>query len=329
MQHLDEGLIHAWLDGALPPEDAAAVESHAAACPECAALVAEARGLLAGASRIVAALDVVPGGVIPQKKPADGSLWRALRFTPARAAIAATLLVGVASMFTARRQSTTVTSSPIPAPAATSQSAPAAVVPPSAPVVRENTAANRPSADQAQRPTTPLRREPAVAQKAADTLGGVGSAAQAVTAPAAPPAAPAAAPLAEMRAGASAAGVRAGAARAFNAAAAVRDAEPLRCFRVAADSLIEALGIPSVLVLQRDSTGALIVRGATPGLKIDSVLVGATWRELPANTTVVSIPGRSGQPAIQLTFAADGTRGRMQAGTRTADVGIERTACRP
>src|SRR4051812_32564270 len=66
MQHLDEGTIHAWLDGALSPDEGAAVEQHAQQCAECASLVAEARGMIAGAARIVGALDIVPGGVIPK-----------------------------------------------------------------------------------------------------------------------------------------------------------------------------------------------------------------------------------------------------------------------
>jgi Putative zinc-finger len=77
MQHLDEGMVHAWLDGALSADEAARVERHAAECADCAALVAEARGLVAGASRILSALDeatsVVPLGmsrplVIPQER---------------------------------------------------------------------------------------------------------------------------------------------------------------------------------------------------------------------------------------------------------------------
>jgi hypothetical protein len=64
-EHLDEGTIHAWLDGELPPDESAKVESQAAACAECAALVAEARGLVAASSRILSSLDAVPGGVIP------------------------------------------------------------------------------------------------------------------------------------------------------------------------------------------------------------------------------------------------------------------------
>ena len=63
--HLDEGTIHAWLDGALAPDESAQVEAHANSCTECAALVAEARGLIAASSRILSSLDAVPAGVLP------------------------------------------------------------------------------------------------------------------------------------------------------------------------------------------------------------------------------------------------------------------------
>jgi anti-sigma factor RsiW len=86
MQHLDEGTIHSWLDGALPPDEAAQVEAHVAECPECAAAVAEARGFIAASSRILTALDNAPRGVIPvaaPKRRVDPIVWR----------VAATLLV--------------------------------------------------------------------------------------------------------------------------------------------------------------------------------------------------------------------------------------------
>ena len=111
MQHLDEGTIHAWLDGALDAEEAARVERHAAECATCAAAVAEARGLVAGASRILGALDNVPGGVLPQETGAvplgsvrsSRSLWRVLHFTPARAAAAAVLIVAAGTVLVVRR----------------------------------------------------------------------------------------------------------------------------------------------------------------------------------------------------------------------------------
>lgn len=65
MQHLDDGTIHAWLDGALGAARARHVEEHVAVCRACAGRVAEARGLIAAASRILMALDDVPANVVP------------------------------------------------------------------------------------------------------------------------------------------------------------------------------------------------------------------------------------------------------------------------
>ena len=105
MQHLDEGTIHAWLDGALPAEEGAAVERHAAACATCAAAVAEARGLLAASSRIVRALDgaaavgPAPAPAVPAAAPPVRRAGRAWVARPRNRAIAAAamalLAVGV------------------------------------------------------------------------------------------------------------------------------------------------------------------------------------------------------------------------------------------
>jgi hypothetical protein len=116
MEHPDEGLIHAWLDDALRAAEAERLAAHLRTCAECQARVAEARGLIAGASRIVTALDDAPAGTRPgwaQSAVADaggsatgsasgapasvseGSMWRWLRVTPGRAAIAATILVAI------------------------------------------------------------------------------------------------------------------------------------------------------------------------------------------------------------------------------------------
>jgi hypothetical protein len=115
--HPDEGLIHAWLDGALGAPESERLTAHVSGCAACQARVAEARGLIAGASRIVAALDDVAAGtrpgwatsagreagassdVTPITRGADPvpqrSLWRWLRVTPGRAALAATILVAL------------------------------------------------------------------------------------------------------------------------------------------------------------------------------------------------------------------------------------------
>lgn len=98
MQHLDEGTIHSWLDGALGPDEAARVEAHAAECPECAAAVAEARGFIAASSRILTALDHVPRGVVPAARPArwgSPAVWRAA---------AAVLVVAAGSLVVVRNR---------------------------------------------------------------------------------------------------------------------------------------------------------------------------------------------------------------------------------
>ena len=95
MQHPDEGTIHAWLDGALSTEESAALESHVAACADCSAAVAEARGLVAASSRIVSALDVVPGGVIPARKPVSRPWYTS---TQLRAAAAVLFIAGTSAI---------------------------------------------------------------------------------------------------------------------------------------------------------------------------------------------------------------------------------------
>ena len=104
MQHLDEGTVHAWLDGELSETESAAATQHVAECAQCAELVAEARGLIAGASRVVAALDAGPVGVIPRAQPANGAgFWRRLTRSPSRMAMAATILVAIGVTLTVRR----------------------------------------------------------------------------------------------------------------------------------------------------------------------------------------------------------------------------------
>src|SRR2546426_12174679 len=103
MQYLDEGMIHAWLDGELPPPDAEQIEAHARECAECAQRVAEARGLIAASTRILNSLDNVPSGVVPSAAtpiaPARTRRW--YDRTDLRAA-AAVLFVAGASLVALR-----------------------------------------------------------------------------------------------------------------------------------------------------------------------------------------------------------------------------------
>lgn len=100
MQHLDEGTIHAWLDGELPAAERAAAEAHVAQCPECAAAVAEARGFIAASSRILTALDAVPGGVMPSAQ-AKAPVRRSM-IPRAWMAVAAVLVLGVGTVIATR-----------------------------------------------------------------------------------------------------------------------------------------------------------------------------------------------------------------------------------
>jgi len=92
MQHLDEGTIHAWLDGQLPRDEALEVEAHVAECRQCADAVAEARGLVAASSRILTALDIVPREVVP-KEPQFHPPEEAARATDALADAVADAIV--------------------------------------------------------------------------------------------------------------------------------------------------------------------------------------------------------------------------------------------
>jgi hypothetical protein len=104
MQHLDEGTIHAWLDGELPPAEQEAAEAHVPACAQCRAAVAEARGFIAASSRILTALDSVPGGVLPVKDSVVTSTGARKRFTVSRAwmAAAAVLVLGTVTVIARR-----------------------------------------------------------------------------------------------------------------------------------------------------------------------------------------------------------------------------------
>lgn len=121
MQHPDEGTIHAWLDGELSAEEAAAVESHVAECKECSAMVAEARGLIAASSRIVSALDIIPGGVIPAAKPRRTAWYMSTQLRAAAAVVVvagASLLVmrggGKEAVMEQSRPTTATVSAPAP-----------------------------------------------------------------------------------------------------------------------------------------------------------------------------------------------------------------------
>ncbi len=151
MQHPEEGVIHTWLDGELSTDEARALEVHIAECTDCSALVAEARGLIAASSRIVSALDTVPGDVIPAAIPRKRA-WYAS--TQLRAAAAVVFVAGASLLLVQRERAPEMERSA------------ARVV--SAPAVAENQSASAPVADQAQAtpnvPGAPTESQPARAK---------------------------------------------------------------------------------------------------------------------------------------------------------------------
>ena len=73
MPHVDEGTLHALLDGELAPEALAEVRIHFATCSSCAARLGEARQLLAETERLVSALELPGGAAGLGRRPAGGA----------------------------------------------------------------------------------------------------------------------------------------------------------------------------------------------------------------------------------------------------------------
>ena len=141
MQHLDEGTIHSWLDGALSTEEATRVSAHVEECPQCAAAIAEARGFIAASSRILTALDNVPRAVVPisaRAKPKNWAAWRAA---------AAVLVVALGSFAVLRERMGTRSSS-------------AEIVPFAARTTEASGVADRVSTDSVQRESSPSTQAP-------------------------------------------------------------------------------------------------------------------------------------------------------------------------
>jgi hypothetical protein len=173
LEEVDEGLIHAWLDGELTGEEAARVELLVRTDPAWSAAVAEARGLIAASSRIVGALDAVPAGVLPAGSKAAPK--RVLRVRPWMR-MAAGLLLVAGTAFAVRELTAPVTEptiatalpQEIPSDSPSAPSAPASATPaPPPPAALDDASGSR---------LGPSRSEPAAS--------GAGAATE--TAPAAP-----------------------------------------------------------------------------------------------------------------------------------------------
>lgn len=127
MWHPDEGTIHAWIEEQLPADEAGRVSAHVEKCDECQTAVREARGVIAGASRVVGLLDdsvgagtakgrhaTAPHNGATERRdttaPHNGATERRGTTAPhngdsrrrAWMAVAATVVIAVGSMFVVR-----------------------------------------------------------------------------------------------------------------------------------------------------------------------------------------------------------------------------------
>jgi hypothetical protein len=367
MQHLDEGTIHAWLDGALAGDEAAGVARHVAECRDCAAMVAEARGMIAASANIISALDSVRGGVIPAPTPAvagRGSLWRRLRFTPTRAAQAATLLVAYASLLTIRRVPRPGAGEPevtrvTPAPAAVSESKAAPALD-SLRIVAKDAASTRPSRTGIATPSTggasptSKRVVDAVAPKPAQT--GVSAsrvASDSVTNSAANRAIPSAAAAPPVESADLAKVARAPAPKATpdaNAGASGRQFAPalqLRevtatgarsraeigelegCYQIRADSAssVFAAGVPSRFALVNTAgTAMYAVRSVSPAGRVDSIVPGGSWQRLTPDVVRVRFADARQQP-LTLQLTAGAVTGQATVGGQVVNLPVTRMDC--
>ncbi|HXT16747.1 MAG TPA: zf-HC2 domain-containing protein [Gemmatimonadaceae bacterium] len=348
MQHLDEGTIHAWLDGALNDEETTAIARHLVECATCTAQVAEARGMIAGASRIVSSLDVVRGNVIPPAAPVRaGSVWRRLRLTPARAALAASVLLAVSAMLAVRHDTPnkmvpkTVVSGPdarVSAPAAATAPAPATAVPArSVSVVRPDSAAAQPRAETTATAAPPAKAamSTAAANQAVAASAGTAvdtvkphdeKAARIVAAPQSfSPAATAAA--AGAPGFASAQGVSARPAMNEMRSAALGALTP-GCYLVERDSSAWLRVIPPRFALVRDDAAQRnVVRAITLDAHIDSVVPGSAWREIPNRGIVVDFRAQPELRPVSLTLSASGRVAEATSGAESRPVEVRRVGC--
>ncbi len=350
MQHLDEGTIHAWLDGALPPLEAEQVAKHAAECSTCAAAVADARGVIAGSARIVSALDDIPAGVIPgggrATAPVVGtSLWRRLRFTPGRAALAATILLAVSATLTLRSPDSSsviqkdkavdvAPSKPLPKSTPTPTSAPVPVrvtldsVKLPGPSVRVvNAAAPRKleevtNAPQAQVAERGRAADAVTPRDSTRDLQKVRATAQAATA--------GASSVAAVPPAVSTMTANANAPRALGVRDSVTTFEG--CYRLSADSsagLPEMpRGLPTRFTLSRPSTELRAAPQRFAEARADSVGFPIAWQQLSATQANVTFGSRSARP-VSLTLTAGSSVGVASSGDRTSTVRVIRSPCPP
>jgi anti-sigma factor RsiW len=106
MSHVDEGQLHAYLDGALPPGDRERVDAHLAECPGCRQHLEEARALITRADALLALARPVERPAPPLHELRRPPLWWRVR-GPVAWAATVVLAVGVGWVLRAAREPAT------------------------------------------------------------------------------------------------------------------------------------------------------------------------------------------------------------------------------
>jgi hypothetical protein len=94
MSHLEEGLLHALLDGEIPSDELPPIQAHLAGCAECRARLEAERGLLGEAAGLVERLDLPAAETTPRRVPVRAPWGRRLAWA---ASIVAALGLGYAA----------------------------------------------------------------------------------------------------------------------------------------------------------------------------------------------------------------------------------------
>ena len=97
MPHLDEGTLHALLDGEIPSAELAPIQAHLGGCADCRARLTEEQDLLAESDRLIEVLELPEAApaVVPVRK-APRRVW------PTRLAWAATVVLAAGLGYSAR-----------------------------------------------------------------------------------------------------------------------------------------------------------------------------------------------------------------------------------
>src|SRR5829696_4608519 len=68
MSHLDEGTLHAMLDGELEPKEVAEIQAHLASCSACGLRLREVREFLDEADRLIASVEMDGATAAPMRR---------------------------------------------------------------------------------------------------------------------------------------------------------------------------------------------------------------------------------------------------------------------